>query len=92
MSRSSIALIVASIRGSVAGRKPTTAIIKLEASRAVEPTYWVKAPASSLQASRVMVSQISSRCCFQRSTRSDARSRSASSIARSSATQHMTLE
>jgi hypothetical protein len=61
MSRSSIASVVASVRGSVAGRNPTIAIIRLEASNAVEPTYWVNAPAASLHPSRTTVSQISSR-------------------------------
>jgi hypothetical protein len=43
------------------GKNPTIAIIRLEASNAVEPTYLVNAPAASLHPSRTTVSQISSR-------------------------------
>jgi len=39
VSRSSIASKVASILGSVAGRKLTIAIMRLAASKAVEPRY-----------------------------------------------------
>ena len=74
------------------GQEPTMGIMRLAASNAVEPKYCVNAPASSFHASRITVSLIWSRCCFQLSVRSDACSRSDSAMARSSAAQHITLE
>ena len=42
-----MASMVASTRGSVAGRNPTIGIMRLEASRSSEPKYCVKAPAAA---------------------------------------------
>src|SRR6266498_3823418 len=67
-----MASMVASMRGSSAGRNPTIGIMRLEASSASEPTYWVKALAVSLQPCWTTNSQISSRCDFQVSTLSAA--------------------
>ena len=52
--------------------------MRLDASSSSEPKDWVNAPAASLQPSARMASAISSRACFQLSTRSSASSRSAS--------------
>ena len=84
--------MVAIIRGSVAGRKPTIGIIRFDASRSSEPKYWVKAPAPSLQPCRITASWMVSRVRCQPSTRSSAPSRPASSMARSRAAQHIILE
>ena len=84
--------MVACTRGSSAGKNPTIGSIRFEASSSSEPNDWVKAEAVSLQPSRSTVSWISSWTRFQSPTRPPAPSRSASAIARSSATQHMTLE
>ena len=47
-----MASMVASTRGSSAGRKPTIGIIRFDASRSSVPNDWVKAPAVSLHPSR----------------------------------------
>ena len=63
------------------------------ASSAWPPSVWVNAPAESLQPRSRIADLIRSRSCRQRTTRSASAPRtSASSIARSSATQHMSLE
>ena len=68
------------------------AIMRFEASRAVEPNDWVKAPTCSFHPSRSTVVKICSCVRLHPSTRSPAPIRSAIAIARSSATQHITLE
>jgi len=88
----STASIVARMRGSSAGRNPTIGSIRLEASRASVPKYWVNEPAESLQPFCTTVSKISSRVRFQSSTRWPPSMTSAMAIARSSATQHISLE
>ncbi len=92
MRRSSVASIVASTLGSSAGRNPTRGSIRLEASRSSEPKDWVKALARSLQPLVMIASWIWSWVCFHASTRSEASRRSARATARSSATQHISLE
>jgi hypothetical protein len=92
VSRSATASTVASSRGSSGGRNPTIAIIRLEASKSSDPTYWVNALASSLQPWSSTKAWMSSRTADQVATRSRAPSTSASAIARSRATQHITFE
>ena len=64
MSRSSVASIVARMRGSSAGRKPTSAIIRFDASSSSDPNDCVKALAVSLQPLRHdgLVDLVAARC------------------------------
>ena len=84
--------MVASMRGSSAGRNPTIAIIRFDASSSDPPKYWVNAPAPSDQPRSWMAARISSRVRVQSSTRASPPIRGAMSMARSSATQHIGLE
>ena len=68
------------------------ASIRLEASRSSLPNTWVYAPAAALQPREVMAALISSRAAAQSAARPTAPSRGARAIARSSATQHISLE
>ena len=88
-----MASIVASMRGSSAGRKPDDRhheVGRVQVVGAERLGERAGARRSSRRAGRS--SWISSRVALQPSTRSAARSRSASAMARSSATQHMTFE
>ena len=67
-------------------------IIRADASSSAEPNDWVNAPASEFQPSWRIVALISSATACQRSARSLARSGSESTVARSNATQHISLE
>ena len=68
------------------------ASIRLLASRSSPPNAWVKAPAVSLQPRSRMAARISSRAEVQAGTRSLAPRGSARAMARSRATQHISLE
>ena len=89
-----MASIVARIRGSSAGRNPTIGIIRLEASSSAESNDWVNAPTSSFHPRSLMVaSWISSQVAAHSGDAVlAAQRRSASAMARSSATQHISLE
>ena len=68
------------------------ASIRFDASRSSLPNAWVKAPARSFQPRSRMAARISSRAAAQSPTRSSAPRWRARAIARSSATQHISLE
>ena len=84
--------MVAFIRGSSPGRNPVITSIRFEASRSSPPNAWVNDPAFSFQPYSRMAARISSRTAVQPATRSSAPSRGARAIARSKATQHISLE
>src|SRR6266851_2701089 len=92
VSRAAIAPMVAFTRRSSAGRNRVIASIRLDASRSSLPKAWVNAPARSFQPCSRMAARISSRAAAQAATRSSAPSCGASAMARSRATQHMSLE
>jgi hypothetical protein len=68
------------------------ASIRLLASRSSEPKAWAKAPARSLQPRSRMAARIFSRVAVHSSIRSVASSGSPRAMARSRATQHISLE
>jgi hypothetical protein len=84
--------MVAFMRGSSPGRKSVMHSIRLDASRLSLPKACVNAPACSLHPWSRMASRIRSRVAVQLSTRCSAPSLGARAIARSSATQHISLE